>query len=87
MNDPRWATPDRIAQCLGEDRALRPYAIIHTEPPKLADPRRWWAAESCTELARGFVGNSRFASQSGEKIIPRTNRNVTRKWYRSGGRA
>ena len=28
--DPRWATPDRIAQCLWEDRKLRPW------PPKFA---------------------------------------------------
>ena len=34
---------------------------------------------------RGFVGNSRFATHN-ERVIPRTNRDLTRKWYRSGGR-
>ena len=29
MNDPRWATPDRIAQCLGEDLKLRPWPLPH----------------------------------------------------------
>jgi len=38
----------------------------------------WPISEWGTACARGFVSNERFATR-GEQVIPRTNRNVTRK--------
>lgn len=40
------------------------------------DPSTWGP-----ECARGFVSDARFGPD--DRVIPRTNRNVTRKWRRS----
>jgi len=76
-------SPERARQLLAEDRALKPWPLL-AELKSVAPFQCWWDNPNCTEMARGFVGNDRFATHN-ERVIPRTNRNVTRKWYRSGG--
>ncbi len=47
--------------------------------PDYLDLGRWWENKRGSGLERGFVSNSRFASNSTEQVIPRTNRAKQRK--------
>lgn len=51
---------------------------------KTVDPETkiWPIKEWGSECGRGFVGNARFAG-AGDRVIPNTNRETTRKWLAS----
>ena len=78
--DPRFVSPERRRELLAERFKPWPLGPALEQPRPLADPDRWWEGRPATTcLARGHVSNSRFASNSTEAVIPRTNRSAQRK--------
>jgi hypothetical protein len=78
IGSPRFA-PWPLVE-FSERRPCKPQASIGVPGhPDYLDMGRWWENKRGTVLERGFVSNSRFASNATEQVIPRTDRSKQRK--------